>query len=93
MINTYLENGEFYISMHILESMLHVFCLASEKGDNKLTFHECKYLLRIFRIKEPKVCIQLSLSIHQEYRDEIRENPPTNWRKKTFLNGITNVHN
>ena len=50
-------------------------------------------MLRIFRIKESKVCIQLSLSIHQESRDEIRQNPLTNWRKITFLNGMTNVHN
>ena len=42
-------------------------------------------MLRIFRIKESKVCIQLSLSIHQESRDEIRQ--------ITFLNGMTNVHN
>ena len=50
-------------------------------------------ILRIFRIKESKVWIQLSLSIHQESRDEIRKNPPKNWRKKTFLNGMKNVHN
>ena len=50
-------------------------------------------VLRIFRIKESKVCIQISLSIHQESRDEIRQNPLTNWRKTTFLNGMTNVHN
>ena len=42
-------------------------------------------MLKIFRIKESKVCIQLSLSIHQESRDEIRQNPPTNWRKITFF--------
>ena len=50
-------------------------------------------MLMIFRIKESKVCIQLSLSIYQESRDEIRQNPKTNWRKKTFLNGMSNVHN
>ena len=50
-------------------------------------------LLRIFKINESKVCIQLSLSIHQESRDEIRQNPPINWRKTTFLNGMTNIHN
>ena len=31
-------------------------------------------LLRILGIKESKVCIRLSLSIHQESRDEIRQN-------------------
>ena len=55
--------------------------------------HHCDILLRIFIIKESKVCIQLSLSIHQESRDEIRQNPLTNWRKTTFFNGIINVHN
>ena len=50
-------------------------------------------MLRIFRINESKVCTQLSLSIHQESRDKIRQNAPTNWRKTTFLNGMTNVHN
>ena len=44
-------------------------------------------------MKESKVCIQLSLSIHQESRDEIRQNPLTNWRKTTFLNGMINVYN
>ena len=48
-------------------------------------------MLRIFSIKESKVCIQLSLSIHQECNDEIRKNLPSNWRKTTFLN--ENVHN
>ena len=49
--------------------------------------------VEIFRIKESKLCIQLSLSIHQGSRDEIRQNPPTNWRKTNFLNGMKNVHN
>ena len=44
-------------------------------------------------MKESKICIQLSLSIHQESRDEIRQKPLTNWRKITFLNGMINVHN
>ena len=44
-------------------------------------------------MKESKICIQLSLSIHQESRDEIRQKPLTNWRKTTFLNGMINVHN
>ena len=26
-------------------------------------------------------------------RDEIRQNPLTNWRKTTFFNGMINVHN
>ena len=43
--------------------------------------------------KESKVCIQLSSSIHQESRDEIRRSSQTNWRKTTLLNGMTNVHN
>ena len=43
--------------------------------------------------KESKVCIQLSLSIHQEFRDETRQRPLTNWRKTTFLNGMTNASN
>ena len=42
--------------------------------------------------KESKVRIQLSLSIHQESRDEIKQNPPRNWRKTTLLNRMTNVH-
>ena len=49
--------------------------------------------MRIFIINESKVCIQLSLSIHQESRDEIRQNPQINWRKTNFLNGMINVHN
>ena len=36
------------------------------------------YFLRIFLTKESKACIQLSLSIHQESRDQIRPNPPKN---------------
>ena len=50
-------------------------------------------LLRIFIMKESKICIQLSLSIHQESRDEIRQKPLKIWRKTTFLNGMINVHN
>ena len=33
---------------------------------------------RVLKIKESNLCIQLSLSIHQESRDEIRQNPLTN---------------
>ena len=37
-------------------------------------------MLMIFSIKESKVYIQLSLSIHQESRDDIRKNLPPSWR-------------
>ena len=60
---------------------------------NRKKDHLALSMLRIFRIKESKVCIQLSLSVHQESRDDIRQNPLTNWRKTTFLNGMINVHN
>ena len=43
--------------------------------------------------KEFKVCIQLSSSIHQESRDEIRQHSQKNWRKTTLLNEMNNVHN
>ena len=52
-----------------------------------------KYVLRIFSIKESKVCIQLSLSIYKESTDEIRPSPQAKWRKTTFLNGMNNVQN
>ena len=66
-----------------------------DRGETKSSSSVAKIgiLLSIFRIKESKVCIQLSLSIHQETRDEIRQNPLKNWRKTTFLNGMTNIHN
>ena len=44
-------------------------------------------------LKESKVCIQLSLSIHQESRDETRQNPQIELRKITFLNGMKKFHN
>ena len=53
----------------------------------------CLRMLRILSIKESKVYIQRSLSIHQESRDETRQIPPTKLEKKTFLTRITNVHN
>ena len=43
--------------------------------------------------KESKVCIQLSSSVHQESRDEIRQSLQTNWRKTTLLNEMLNIHN
>ena len=50
-------------------------------------------MLRILSIKESKVYIQRSSSIHQESRDNIRQSPPKKLEKKTFINGMKNVCN
>ena len=50
----------------------------------RLDSGEKSALLRIFSIKESKICIQLSLSIHQETKDEIRRSPQEKYKKTTF---------
>ena len=42
-------------------------------------------LLRIFIMKESKICIQLSLSIHQDSRDEIRQKTTNKLEKNNLL--------
>ena len=49
-------------------------------------FFQCPLaLLRIFIMKECKICIQLSLSIHQDSRDEIRQKTTNKLEKNNLL--------